>query len=297
MLGYKAFESDMTCRGFQYEVGKSYEMEGGIAPCKRGFHFCRKLKDCFMYYRGDDTIIASVEAYGEIIEDGNKCVTNKIKILEVIPVTVPIDGANLGADNTGRNNCGNRNAGHWNVGNGNDGYYNVGDNNHGSSNVGDHNDGDFNTGSCNRGWRNTGNENRGNDNVGDWNYGNFNVGCFMTTGDQPTIPMFNKPSNWTLEKWRTSKAADIMSEYPGSKYLMTWICARDMTEAEKEDNPLWKINGGYLRKILYKKKTPQEWWDNLPDEDKNEVMSLPNFDPDIFFQCTGIEIKPIPLRF
>ena len=30
MKTYKGFNKDLTCRGFQYEVGKEYEIEGGI---------------------------------------------------------------------------------------------------------------------------------------------------------------------------------------------------------------------------------------------------------------------------
>lgn len=50
MKGYKGFNSDWTCKGFQYEVGKTYETEEKIEPCKSGFHFCEKLEDCFEHY-------------------------------------------------------------------------------------------------------------------------------------------------------------------------------------------------------------------------------------------------------
>lgn len=38
---YKAFDKNMQCRGFQYEVGKEYEMDGEIKCCDRGFHACK----------------------------------------------------------------------------------------------------------------------------------------------------------------------------------------------------------------------------------------------------------------
>ena len=47
---YKVFNPDMTCRGFQYEVGKEYEAKGKIIICENGFHACEKLSDCFNYY-------------------------------------------------------------------------------------------------------------------------------------------------------------------------------------------------------------------------------------------------------
>ena len=47
MKGYKAFNNDMTCRGFQYKVGKTYEMAKKPIPCKQGFHFCKSIADYF----------------------------------------------------------------------------------------------------------------------------------------------------------------------------------------------------------------------------------------------------------
>ena len=34
----------------------------------------------------------------------------------------------------------------------------------------------------------------------------------------------------------------------------------------------------------------QSWWDGLSSHDKETVMSIPNFDADIFFECTGIRV-------
>ena len=69
--GYKVFYSDLTARtGFQYEIGKSYEMDESPIACQRGFHFCKALKDCFNYFQFDPrNRIAIVEAYGECIDD------------------------------------------------------------------------------------------------------------------------------------------------------------------------------------------------------------------------------------
>lgn len=88
IIGYKVFNSDWTCRGFQYEVGKTYEIEGSPIICERGFHFCTNLTDCFLYYSLDplNTKIAEVEAFGECDVDDlyTKMCTNKIKILREI---------------------------------------------------------------------------------------------------------------------------------------------------------------------------------------------------------------------
>jgi hypothetical protein len=45
MKAYKVFNSDWTCRGFQYQVGETYEEKVNPSVCDRGFHFCKKLAD------------------------------------------------------------------------------------------------------------------------------------------------------------------------------------------------------------------------------------------------------------
>lgn len=50
ITGYKGFERDFTCRGMQYEVGKTYEIEGEPKLCERGFHFCTSPLAVFEYY-------------------------------------------------------------------------------------------------------------------------------------------------------------------------------------------------------------------------------------------------------
>ena len=79
-------ESDMTCKGFQYEIGKEYTLKGKLEICESGFHFCENPFNCLEYYsniKGDKRLFL-VEAFGEVITKGNKSVTNKIKIIEEI---------------------------------------------------------------------------------------------------------------------------------------------------------------------------------------------------------------------
>ena len=40
--GFKVFNSNWTCRNFQYKVGKTYKYYGDIGVCRAGFHFCKK---------------------------------------------------------------------------------------------------------------------------------------------------------------------------------------------------------------------------------------------------------------
>ena len=86
MRGYKMMESNMTCRGFKYEIEKEYTLEDKLRICEKGFHFCKNPFDCLGYYdniKGDKRLFL-VEALGKVITEDNKSVTNKIKIIEEI---------------------------------------------------------------------------------------------------------------------------------------------------------------------------------------------------------------------
>ena len=81
MKTYKGFNKDMTCRGFQYEEGKSYEEKEAII-CETGFHACEYPLACFKYYRPSESIFHVVEQDGKISKhnDDSKVVSTKIKI-------------------------------------------------------------------------------------------------------------------------------------------------------------------------------------------------------------------------
>ena len=63
---YKAFDENMRCRGFQYEVGKEYDMNGDIKCCKRGFHACESPMEVWDYYDMLTSRFAEVEQSGKI---------------------------------------------------------------------------------------------------------------------------------------------------------------------------------------------------------------------------------------
>ena len=65
-----------------------------------------------------------------------------------------------------------------------------------------------------------------------------------------------------------------------------------MTDEEKIDNPTYKTTGGYLKE-MDESECGQFWWDRLSDSDKNCIKSIPNFDPEIFRECTGIEVNEL----
>ena len=123
MKGYKAFKKDLTCRGFQFEIGKEYEHKGKIEPCESGFHFCESLADCYNFYpMSEDTRICEISATGDIKTDDNiKFVTNKIKIVREIKN--PREKSNKNKTSTGCCNTGNYNTGDCNTGNYNTGVF------------------------------------------------------------------------------------------------------------------------------------------------------------------------------
>ena len=79
---YKAFDKNMQCRGFQYEVGKEYEMDGEIKCCERGFHACKSPMEVWDHYDMLNSRFAEVEQSGKIDEEGNstKVCSSHIKI-------------------------------------------------------------------------------------------------------------------------------------------------------------------------------------------------------------------------
>jgi hypothetical protein len=50
MKVYKATDKDMKCRGFQYKLGKTAEVDGDIELCERGLHACEMPLDVLGYY-------------------------------------------------------------------------------------------------------------------------------------------------------------------------------------------------------------------------------------------------------
>jgi hypothetical protein len=86
LIAYKGFNADMTCRDFQYKEGKTFEIEGEIKCCNRGFHACTSILDVFNYYNGEigtDIVIHEVYLSGDIDEDNDfnsKVCSSKIEI-------------------------------------------------------------------------------------------------------------------------------------------------------------------------------------------------------------------------
>lgn len=129
VFGYKVFNSDWTCRNFQFKVNKTYEIEGELRVCENGFHYCNKLIDCFNYYNfNSNNKVALVEILGDIQTENDKSCTNKIKIVREISWSEVLNLVNIGKNNTGKGNLGDKNSGDYNSDDYNSGFFNTNDN-------------------------------------------------------------------------------------------------------------------------------------------------------------------------
>ena len=268
--GFKVFRPDWTCspngNTKQYTCPGKFEEEGELDVCGHGMHFCQTAADCFNYYSfNSENKVAEVIAYGDVRTDGDKSCTDKLEIVREIPWDEVLRIVNIGKNCTGR----------WNTGDWNTGNSNTGDWNTGNSNTGDWNTGDWNTG----------NRNTGDWNTGDWNKSSFNTGCFNT--EEQKIMLFNKPSNMTYSEWLDSDARYLLNQIP--KDVVEWVYEEDMTDEEKAAHPTYETTGGYL-KVLDESECGQLWWGSLSDRRKEIIKAIPNFDAEIFFQCTGVRV-------
>lgn len=254
MIGYKAFDENLMCRGFQFEVGKTYKTKAKkeeLELCTDTvFHFCRELHriEAASNYIIANSRVCEVIAEGDIVTDGDKYGTNKITILREIPKEELKEYNN------------------WNSGNCNSGDYNSGNCNSGNYNSGDYNSGDCNSGNCNS----------GNCNSGDWNSGFFN-------SDEPCVRMFNKMTK--------KKRREINIPFWCYFNLTVWVSHDTATEEEKAKHKTEIVTcGGFLKTLEYK----QAWklaWDKAGKEEHEGLLKLPNWNNEVFKEITGIDAE------
>ena len=279
MIGYKAFDENLKCRGFQFEVGKTYDTGRAKEDLKlcsdTVFHFCRELHkiENVSDYRISNSRVCEVIAEGDIVTDGDKYGTNKLTILREIP------REELNKYNN--RNSGNRNSGSWNSGNRNSGNRNSGDCNSGDCNSGNCNSGNWNSGNRNSGTSNSGDCNSGNCNSGNWNSGNWNSGFFNT--DSPHVRIFNKETN--VSRY------DI--EFP--RFLRfdptVWVSHDTATNEEKEAHKIdIETCGGFIKTISYKEAF-RIAWDKASKEEHEKLLKLPNWNNEIFKEISGIDAE------
>lgn len=267
--GYKVTDKNMQCRGFQYELGKKFIHEGDIELCESGFHFCKKLIECFNYYVFNPTNRVFEIEHGDAIGDeDDKMVTDSIVFLRELTWAEVLDMLNMGIGNSGHSNSGNWNSGKHNTGNMNSGNKNSGNMNSGFSNVG-HN---------NSGYHNTGHWNSGLFNSGSWNSGSHNSGYLNS--ESPKLRIFNKETDIPISNIKFPKWLRFG--------IVEWHDTIYMIDEEKEQNPDYKITGGYL-KVLDYKKAAQQSYAAASKEDQDLIEQVPNYDADVLFELFGID--------
>ena len=330
---YKAFSSDLTCRGFQYEVGKTYRHNAALKLCEAGFHACERLADCFRFYpfREAETRVAEVLVWGKVEHEdaGVKLCASNIKVVRELTWNEVLflcntGHSNSGHSNTGDNNSGSRNSGYWNSGDNNTGSRNSGDCNSGNHNSGSWNSGDCNSGNSNSGHSNTGDNNSGSRNSGYWNIGNWNIGSFNSghsntgnhnSGDYNTGDWnsgYHNTGNWNAGIFNTGaceytfafnqlvkkQALKCLPSIPFLRFkLVEWIPEKHMSPEEKEQHPEYIVTEGYLKKYDYKEafRKSFEKAKRLPDwpEQLERLKALPNFNFKIFEEISGITAEEL----
>ena len=261
MIGYKCTDMDGYCRGFKFEVGKTYTKDVSREELKcctdKVFHFCRELYaiEKVSNYKLTESRLFEVIS-GDFIRDGDKYGTNSITILREIKGEEKQELINSGNRNSGNRNSGNRNSGNSNSGN-------------------------WNSGNRNSGNSNSGNRNSGNWNSGNWNSGDCNSGFFNS--DEPCVRMFNKMTD--------KKIGDI--KIPSWCYinLTVWVSYDTASKEEiQEHKAEFETCGGFMKTIDYK----DAWriaWNKASIEERKKLFDLPNWDNQVFKEITGIDAE------
>ena len=281
MIGYKATDMHGCCRGFKFEVGKTYTKDTPkeeLECCTdKVFHFCRELFaiEKESEYKLSESRLFEVIA-GDYVKRGDKYGTNSLTILREIEGDEKQELINSGNRNSGDWNSGDWNSGDCNSGNWNSGIWNSGNWNSGNRNSGNRNSGDWNSGDWNSGDCNSGNWNSGN-----WNSGNCNSGFFNT--NEPFVRMFNKDTK--LKKYEID--IPLFCHFD----LTVWVSHDTATEEEKEEhNEEIKTCGGFLKTLDYK----EAWrlaWNKASKEEHLEMLKLPNWDNEVFKEISGIDAE------
>ena len=231
MIGYKATDMDGCCRGFKFEVGKTYTKDTPkeeLECCTdKVFHFCRELFaiEKESNYKLSKSRLFEVIA-GDFVRDGDKYGTNSLTILREIEDEEKQNLINSGVWNSGNRNSGNCNSGNWNSGKRNSGYFN---------------------------------------------------------SDTPFVHMFNK---------ETDKKFDEI-DFPDFLYfdLNVWVSHDTATDEEKElHKEEIETCGGFLKTLDYKKAFRLAW-DKADKEEHKELLTLPNWNNEIFREISGIDAE------
>lgn len=95
ITSFKGFDKNLQCRGFQFELGKTFIHEGDVRACNSGFHACEYPLGVFNYYSPAKSRFAVVEQTGELSRGGgdSKVSSRAIHIKEEIGIQALITAA------------------------------------------------------------------------------------------------------------------------------------------------------------------------------------------------------------
>ena len=250
----KGFDKNLRCRGVQFEVGKTYDTgakDDELSLCSST-----------VYHYCDS--LRKVHQHYSAQPDSN----NRFCEIEVLGAEVT-DGEKIGSNKI--------RIVREIVGEELDILRGILDGNTGVFNSGNRNSGD-----CNSGDGNSGSRNSGDGNSGDWNSCNYSSGVFCSREEK--IRIFNKPSNMTMQEFVYSEYYHALNSVPFE--LTEWI----QYTKEEQDTDAKKATGGYLRTVPYKEACAK-WWLNMSAKNKSIIMSMPNFDAEVFKEITGIDCE------
>ena len=158
--------------------------------------------------------------------------------------------------------------------------------------TGDWSTGNRSTGNRSTGPRSTGDRSTGHGSTGDWSTGDWSTGFWsissystghFSTEDYSGYGCFDKPC--TKKQWDISIKPAFLCFY-----LTEWVRDTEMSDQEKQDNPTYKVTGGYLKVHDYKEAFKASW-DRADKEDRGKIFNLPNFDADKFLEISGIDVR------
>ena len=256
MIGYKALHKNFKTyyKFFKYEIGKTYELpkDEKLKICKCGFHFCANPIDVYAYTFYNPSIADDTPIIVEVEALGDIVQEGTEYATNKIKILREFTREELDkliSDN--KHNTGKYNTGKCNSGNYNTGSYNSGNGNSGDCNSGNGNIGNGNTGKLNAGSYNSGSYNTGRYNSGCSNSGLFNSGNFNSG-------CFNtdEPKMRMFNKTCDMTYNEFLKSLDYDDFID--LCRR--------------IHNNDLLK-----------------EDRAKIEALPNYDPDIFTELTGIK--------
>lgn len=257
----KGFDKNLKWRGMKFEVGGTYDTGADEANLElysdTVFRYGNSLQDVYADYAvNPSTRFCEIEVLGKEVSNGDLCGSNKIRIVrEIVGEELDILKGRI------NDNSGLFNSGDWNSGKGNSGHGNSGDWNSGFGNSGKYNSGYWNSGifnSCDR-----------------------SAGVFCSKPEK--IRIFNMPSDMTAGEFYDSEYYIAITSVPLE--LTVWHAYKD----DEMDTPMKRSIGGWLETIPYKEACAK-WWAAMSDENKDIIMSMPNFDAAVFKEITGIVV-------